>query len=306
MIPSHPIFRASSQQLAGAIGLALGALTVEGYLSRGTATRLDYLRDKGDHVYVNGEYVQIGAAGLTRLTTDNLIDATGADAGAAMAVSTFYYIYISNSQSPFSPLSIRASATAWTRVNGVKYLGAAGNALNWRFIGRVRTNAVGAGQLQFDNTFIGVHNEYNKRVIRAGTAPGYVDDNAQTTYTKTVGVFSQANGGTGSRIIFIGDGEETVWIGLSTHMSPAAGTTGVAGISVLDSTTDTDEATLQGLAATGIPGGTQIATLPTEGAHTVDLLVASDVGTTTFIADTTRRGAVNDPAVTLMELRMLG
>lgn len=72
---------------------------------------------------------------ITSLTTDvssdNAIAADGTDSGSTPSASTLYYIYISNSLASYAAQSIRLSTTAPT--NG--YLGASGNAKNWRFLG---------------------------------------------------------------------------------------------------------------------------------------------------------------------------
>jgi hypothetical protein len=102
-------------------------------------------RKNGTAIIINGETCVIPAAGETCLVTDNLITAAGADAGVAPSANTNYYVYRANSASPFSPNRLRLYGSAPTIVNGVSYLGAAGNALNWLYVGFVRVN----GSTQF-------------------------------------------------------------------------------------------------------------------------------------------------------------
>ena len=64
-------------------------------------------------IYINGELLSL-SSDLTLLTTDNLLAADGTDASAAMAVSTLYAIYASNSSASYAPSDLRASATTPT------------------------------------------------------------------------------------------------------------------------------------------------------------------------------------------------
>lgn len=186
-----------------------------GRIQRDSTTQISLQPYKGRYFGVGGELVDI-SAGKTRVQSDNRIDAAGADAGAAAAVNTLYYVYLSNSLATFSPSSIRLSTVAPTTVNGVKYLGNSGNALNWRFLGWVRTISNG-GTPNFADSVTQrlVINYYNRRVLQLRTCPGYVDDNAPTAITFAhpggTGWF-QLNGGTGDLLQYIDCGEETVQV----------------------------------------------------------------------------------------------
>jgi hypothetical protein len=96
-----------------------------------------------DYVVVNGEQVDLSAPLTNDLTADNTITAAGADSGSTPSASTLYYHYLSNSSASPFPEELRLCATAPT--NG--YLGAAGNAANWRHIGSSTLN----GSTQYDN-----------------------------------------------------------------------------------------------------------------------------------------------------------
>jgi hypothetical protein len=102
-----------------------------------SVTQVDLVGLAGTPKYleINGEIANLTTK-RSLLTTANRITAAGADAGAAMAANTSYYVYASNSQATFAPSSVRGSATAPT--DG--YLGA-GNAINWRHVGWVHTDA---------------------------------------------------------------------------------------------------------------------------------------------------------------------
>src|SRR5437016_14441337 len=80
---------------------------MQGRLQADSTTQMSLQRYSGDTVEVNGLNVSIGTSGITRLTTDNLITSTGADAGAAMAVSTLYYVYLSNANASPFPSQLR-------------------------------------------------------------------------------------------------------------------------------------------------------------------------------------------------------
>ncbi len=193
-------------------------------LQRDSATTISLQGYKGRYVGISGELVDV-AAGFSLAQSDNRIDATGADAAAALAVDTLYYVYVSNSLASFSPLGIRCSLVAPSNVNGVKLLGAAGNALNWRFVGWVRTIDNG-GTPNFADSVTQrlVINYFNKLDLRMQVTPGYVDDNAPTTYTQaaTAG-FVAINGGTGSMLQYISNGEDAARVNLGIQANAVDG-----------------------------------------------------------------------------------
>jgi hypothetical protein len=171
-------------------------------------TTLYLNRYVGDAVDVNGETVLLGSSGISLTTTDNLITSTGADAGSAMGASTLYYIYVSNSSaSPFAS-DLRASTTAPSLYNGVKYLGTSGNAANWRFVGWIRTN----GSTNFIDSPAQrfVVNYYNRVRKALFTCPGYLNNGSTTSWTYSGTSWQQMNGGTGNLLEFIANGEDGV------------------------------------------------------------------------------------------------
>jgi len=101
-----------------------------------TQISLNGLSGTSKLIEINGAYLDLSSA-IVCLTSDNLLSSTGADSGGAAAASTIYYVYASNASASFAPSDLRLSATAPT--NG--YLGASGNALNWRHVGWLATNA---------------------------------------------------------------------------------------------------------------------------------------------------------------------
>ena len=199
---------------------------VEGYLGASSATTLNYARDNGNKILINGSVRTIPAAGYSRVFNESLIDATGADTGAGTVADTFYHAYVSNGLATFSPDSLRLSSTAPTLVDGVNYLGAAGNALNWIHIGWVFTNATNRFDTQeyagppyaagsFDANFH-IMNRYNRRLINVLSYPSYTDDSANNFFTTAASaVIVGINNGNGDNFSIISNGEDETEMGYS-------------------------------------------------------------------------------------------
>lgn len=86
-----------------------------------------------DFVEVNNKFVDLGTPLSCEVSgggVHNLLAADGTDSTTQPLASTTYYAYVSNEDASWSPSSLRLSATAPT--NG--YLGASGNAANWRYV----------------------------------------------------------------------------------------------------------------------------------------------------------------------------
>lgn len=169
----------------------------------------------GNKVVVSGQTVNIPQTGLARDVADNLISAAGADSGAPGAANTLYYVYISNQKASFSPSSIRLSATPPSFVNGVKYLGNTGNALNWRFVGWVRLNATPNFESSDKNRLI--INYYNRLNL-----PLRAD--ASADFTTSTAPFTQVDPAGSLTVNFISNGEDSVSLG-NNHLASSANTT---------------------------------------------------------------------------------
>jgi hypothetical protein len=174
----------------------------------------------------------MGSSGIALNKTDNLITSTGTDATAAMAALTLYYVYVSNSNASPFPTQLRASTTTYTSVNGVRYLGSSGNALNWRFVGYVYTDANTTFQDTLTQRF--VINYYNRRVL-----PMYRSETA-ASWTYSLPAYRQANANTANKVEFISNGEDATWIEVNV-LAQAATTYGsaVVGIGIDTTTVDT-------------------------------------------------------------------
>ena len=296
--------------LSGASLAALIAETVEGRLQRDDATHISVQPYKGRYIGVASRLVDI-LAGFTRSQADNRIDATGADAGAALAVDTLYYVYISNDLATFSPDSIRCSTVAPSLVSGVKYLGVAGNALNWRFLGWVRTISNGGTPNFADSTTQRlVVNYYNRRRVPIGPiCPGYVDNNAYTSYSElgaTGLVWRKANGGVGTTSQFISNGEDDVEIDFHGLVLTNIPVTVGLGVGV-----DGLEPVVRGFVYPGSTVYNDISgsrkTSAAEGYHTLDLILVLDdaAATVTMYSDISREGAAADPMATYYDASVM-
>ncbi len=255
-----------------------------GYVST-TSIRLD--RYTGDTVEVNGLNVSIGSGGLTLNSTDNLLSSDGTNSGGSMAASTLYYVYVSNANASYAPSSLRASATQYTTLNGVRYLAASGNGANWRFVGWVRTNS--STQFADSETQRFVINYYNRLDKMLFVCPAYANDNAVTSYTAS-GNWAKAHSGTDSTVAFISNGEDVSFIQIQAVYDTAASQNPHAGPGI-DSTAPTKM-------GSGYSNTVQTITVNdsqvlSEGYHTVDLYLATSGGAITFYADRGRIGGAS-------------
>ncbi len=271
----------------------------KGRIQRDSNTVISLRRYKGWRVYVNGEDVDPGAGGIACDVTDNLIDAAGADAAAAMAASTLYYVYVSNSKATFAPSDLRGSVTAPSVHNGVQYLGVAGNALQWRFVGWVFTN--GSTQFKDQDNARNIANYYNRVWKRLYTNPGYVDDNNRETWTTASTTWVNANGGVGHQVSFIANGEDAADIRAQLTGYNSAGSHNRVGIqrdnaggpvtaAESESSTSDDRWEICILDCY----------IPTVGRHTAEMQACVSSGTLTAFADIDRNGATADPPATLI------
>lgn len=252
----------------------------------------------GSKVVVAGVTVAIPLAGLTVNIGDNLISAVGADSGGPPAASTLYYVYVSNRKASFSPESIRLSATPPSLVNGVKYLGSSGNALNWRFVGWVYPNATPNFESSLESRLI--CNYYNRLTLPLFICSGYTDADDATfvsipTGTTWVGF---DDGITPNRLNFISNGEDAVqYMGFAGSKSSLSWYLGIAEDSNVSPSIQTVQNTVPGATVSSSVGRPS---LLAEGFHFVRLLGIA-FGGTDFWIDLPRQGALHDPAVMYLE-----
>jgi len=272
----------------------------------GQSATLTLLPYKGNQILVGGRTVTVPSAGMTRLVTDHLITATGADSGAAGIASTLYYVYVSNPLATFSPSSIRLSATPPTLVNGVNYLGTSGNALNWRFVGWVQLN----GTPQFESSLLNrlIVNYYNRQKLPMYVNPGYVDDNAPTVITMGNAILTALSvyvGSGVSRATFISNGEDAVSYAMTMPVSLGNGGVTIFGVGE-DSATSAAVGTITSQGPGNANGSVVNATLFGVGTHFLEMLGAIFGAACSFYADIGRTGSAADVPGTVLSATVKG
>jgi hypothetical protein len=266
---------------------------MQGRIQWDSTTQVSLQRYIGDTVEVNGLNLSMGSSGIALKTSDDLINSDGSDnTGVSMVASTLYYVYLSNANASPFPTQLRASATKYVSVNGVRYLGSSGNAANWRFIGYVRTD--GSTHFVDSDTQRFVVNYYNRRLARLFSCPGYVNDNLQTSYTTASTTWVAANGGTGAKLEYIANGEDAIDVCCS-GFSIGVGTN--VGVAVEEDSAN--NIPMEAETNTGVVSFTgQYTRTPAEGYRYEQLMIKTTSGTATYGADNTRQGASADPALT--------
>lgn len=273
-------------------------------LGGGVTDILQLLEYQGNKVVVNGMTVVIpgSGVGLQRDVADNLIDAAGADAGAAGSANTLYYVYVSNSRASFSPESIRLSASSPSLKSGVKYLGLSGNAANWRFVGWARLNATPQFESSDQNALIA--NYYNRRQKYIFNAPGYDDTTEFVTFSQPANAtYEPANGGVDNSVTFIGNGEDPVDMEAHADVTPQGVATGDVNMGLgLDSTTGTvvsSETVFNGGASWSFKTP-KYAPTPAEGYRVLNLLFAVTGGACTVYSTFRKYGSPVQPYITIV------
>lgn len=276
-------------------------------MQRDSAVQISLQRYKGKTIGVKDEFVILPLAGFTRLAADHTIDGTGADTGVALALDTEYFVYVSNSKAAFSSLSIRCSLVAPSLVDGVKYLGVAGDALNWRFVGRVGTFNNGVGAPNFWDQAGGgttkgkrlVVNYYNRLKKSIGfICQNYVNDNAKTTQALGAGpvAWTQLPGGVQSD--FLSNGEDDIDLSYQTSAIISVGSIGGVGIQLDAANSPVVEGRIVNSVSEEAVSGDQKVSVA-EGHHTIFLVFSvQGGGTLTITVDDLRNGAAADPMVT--------
>lgn len=267
-------------------------------MQRDSATQISLQRYKGRDIEINGKMLDPGAGGIAMATTDNRIDGTGADAGAALAALTLYYIYVSNEDATTFPSDLRASTVAPSLFNGVQYLGTSGNALNWRYVGMVYPNASTEFEDSLKKRFIA--NYYNRQRKPLQTTPAYVNDGLATSISFTSLTYAELNGGTDDFVEFITHGEDAVELILDGAWFHSLTTeSGNAGIG-RSSTSQPYKATRQAFTTANKQHSFSVSDLwnPVRGRHSAHMLFSTSAATLSVNTDLNRDGASNDPRCT--------
>jgi hypothetical protein len=152
------------------------------------------------------------------------------------------------------------------------------------------------GQFNWSKTDRGLTNHYNQLFTSIHTCPGYVNDDAQTTWSITTGnVYAQANGGSGSDVKFVLSRPQTINIVAQAALSVAA--YALFGVGY-DTTTSIEQ-------VAWIFNAWHSVTCPSKatasiGRHTASLLVRASAAVT-FIADNLRLGSTRDNEMTFLD-----
>lgn len=141
-----------------------------------------------------------------------------------------------------------------------------------------------------------VANVYNAVPLRMFSCPAYADNNAVTSYTHTSTTWSEANGGTGSRVNYVLPLPAMVSIGVQAVGDPAA--TFSIGAAVGNDSATSANIELLGVSSTRISASTVARFQKSPGKHFGALLLRVSSGTGTIYADNNRSGGSSDPALT--------
>jgi len=288
---------------AAAVAVRLGGYTTLARALRGHfGGRLEQFDDAilelaphvGSIVEVNGSLVDL-TGGIQVGAADNLLAADGTDSGGAAAASTIYHVYVSNAQASFRPSGLGLSATLpQLDANGFRYLNAAGNGHHWRYVGVVRTTAA----VEFSDTAAArlIVNWYNRQLKHLRTVPGYVDDDAVTTYTENNAAWA-AFARAGNLLEWLGNGQDAYSL-TAVGVVQSAASTGRFGLLVSGAGPVVATAVPSGVSGTYVSGYSAAAAL---GSYvTAELAAFTASGNMVFVADLQRNGAAADPPATLM------
>lgn len=280
------------------LGDSITASICQGRLSVKSTTAIQLTRYTGTAVMVNGQMMSIPETGLEISSTARTI-ISGPSLSDAPTASTLYGVYLASPSAPFRSSSIILGPSAFVRANGVPSLGASGKDVEYRFLGWVRTNA----STQFVDSETARHlvNYYNRQRAHLFTCPKYTNDNAFTSYTTTSGTWVKANGGTGSTVSYIANGEDTVTLGLFS-MCENSSSTSAAYAGIGDNSATVAYVSAYSGKNAAVTVACQMANNPSAGYREAHLLIRSrTAGTTsTYYADLQRGSDTEDPRATAL------
>lgn len=281
----------STSTTSGSNGAFFGRL----YVQSTTTIRLS--RYGGKTVRVGANDIEIPSTGLDVTTTQSLINSSGASAGSNPLASTLYYVYLGGPGASYKANSIGLSSTAPTLVDGIYMLGSSSGASNFRFLGWAYTNS----STQFVDSDTNRHlvNYYNRIQKHLITAPGYNNNSADTTWTTTSTTWVKINGGTGSTVSFISNGEDcSSFHAFTSCANSGTGAYTFIGIGDNSSTTAFCNSSHVGSVGSGIYCG--MTTTPAVGYREIHMLARVSATTGTYVLDRTRGGGSSDPRATIL------
>lgn len=278
-------------QLEDPVVLA-GTAAFHGRLQVDSTTQISLQRYIGNWVEVDGVAVSIGVDGLECDVSDGLLASTGTVTATSPPSDALYYAYVGAN-------GLHLSDVAPTSYLGAYYLGSSGGGVEWRFCGWVYVSDV--GEFTDSETARELVNYHNRLPARLFTCPDYGDDNLDTVHTLVSVTWAKLNGGGGSDVSFIANGEDGVRLCATFQAYADVNATFGAAVSI-DGVTDIETGGYQYAAANVLHSASipRLYVPSSAGRHVASIVGCNNAGTVTFLADRVRNGAVADPAHTFL------
>lgn len=259
-----------------------------------------------DVVYIEGVLGNTAANGFFKLAIPavpgsdaiDLKDLSGNDVAGNGTYTSGGTIYVVRLALSAAWTSDTARSVASLGIDGVMHITDVG-----RHLGIIRASATDTVADTTGTRYL--VNRYNKVARPMFTCPGYVDDNAATPYNQTNTTWGQCNGGTGSTLKWISDGENPVILDAAFCMLPAAGQIGSGGIGI-DSTSNAEATCYHNVGGFLLSQTSHLKKNVSEGYHAADMLCLTSGGTMAIYADNARNGAAADPPMTYMYGTVMG
>jgi len=253
----------------------------------------------GPNSVAGGVVIAPGLTSTFDTATQNAMAGTGLSTGALVSASanTVFAVYWC-SAGDFSG-GLGFSTTMPTLQAGILSLGAGAIPIKCRFLGWIRTGAAGALVDDLQNRQ--VVNFLNRRPTALYLNPGYVNDNAVTTYNRNSATWTTLGAtAANSQCTFIGNGVDAAVFTFNAMIEGAPAGTVKFGIG-LSTTQPLAEGSFSANAGNRPSSACTYVFLPAANVlHTPQMLTQNSVNNATYVADTARDGAAADVPATLM------
>lgn len=261
------------------------------------------LETVGMNSVVNTTVIPPDIATTWDISTQNAMGNSGNDLGTLVNASTntTFNIYWANS-GPFAG-GLGFSTSPPTLLLGQYVLGSAATPADFRFLGWMRVDS--AGRMNDSITARNVINFYNRRLLTLNQKPGFVDNNASTTFSRSLNVWGRLNNGTNDSVDFISNGEGGLKFTMVVTIGSAiAGTFSSVGIGQNSTTTPSTSASFGPLAVTFSTATCDMVFNPGIAGfglfRSIYMLCMTSNLAQTFLADQVRNGAATDPVATYL------
>lgn len=255
----------------------------------------------GPNCVVNGVVVPGGVTPqVFNISTQDAMDANGLSTGAKIDVSTstVFYVYYCVAGDFASALGFSTTGPA-RNSEGVYYLNGAGFAPSCLFIGWIYVDASGNLLDSLQNRHI--VNYYNRRRTPLYINPGYVNDNAVTSYTRNSATWTTIRATAAeAQCSFVGNGEDAAEFTMNAFLTGAPA--GAVGFGIgLSTTQPVVSGSFSANAGNNPSSAVSYRWLPAAGSLIVpQMLTVNSVNNATYVADSGRNGAAADVAGTLL------